>query len=245
MHYITQGIIRSCPPAFTHTKILTSTVTRHQNTTSDGDAVSGGGELPGHMLGFFLPSETWGERERIMREEFQRLHHPHIVQHSSSSCQLLCTHTSHFLPCHGLWHSNSRLNGLRHHHWALKYGCDVWGAQCPSGVGWVFKNIEYYSLSWSIWSTCWSMIFDCLWMYSENKSRFAKNYKFVSRMPPLFKVGRKYSETYWHMGKVMQWKYQRKLLYSGQCITTLKSAPGRVMVTVTVMCILHYKYAFS
>lgn len=118
VHYITQGIIRSCPPAFTRTKILTSTVTRHQNTTSDGDAVSSGGELPGHMLGFFLLSETWGERERIMREEFQRLHHPHIVQHSSSSCQLLCTHTSHFLPCHGLWHSNSRLNGLRHHHWA-------------------------------------------------------------------------------------------------------------------------------
>lgn len=33
VHYITQGIIRSCPPAFTRTKILTSTVTRHQNTT--------------------------------------------------------------------------------------------------------------------------------------------------------------------------------------------------------------------
>lgn len=112
------GHYQSCPPAFTRTKILTSTVTRRQNTTSDGDAVSGGGELPGHMLGFFLLSETWGERERIMREEFQHLHHPHIVQHSSSSCQWLCTHTSHFLPCHGLWHSNSGLNGLRHHHWA-------------------------------------------------------------------------------------------------------------------------------
>lgn len=64
VHYITQGIIRSCPPAFTRTKILTSTVTRHQNTTSDGDAVSGGGELPGHMLGFFFCFLKHEVRER-------------------------------------------------------------------------------------------------------------------------------------------------------------------------------------
>lgn len=31
-------------------------------------------------------------------------------------------------------------------------------------------------------------------MYSENKLRFATNNKFVSRMPLLFKVGRKYSD---------------------------------------------------
>lgn len=31
-------------------------------------------------------------------------------------------------------------------------------------------------------------------MYSENKLRFATNNKFVSGMPLLFKVGRKYSD---------------------------------------------------
>lgn len=48
-----------------------------------------------------------------------------LARHSFSSCQLLClcTHTSHFVPFHALWHKKS--NELHPYHLSLKFGSNT------------------------------------------------------------------------------------------------------------------------
>lgn len=83
------------------------------------------------------------------------------------------------------------------------------------------------------------MIFDCLWMYSENKLRFATNNKFVSGMPLLFKVGGSTQRLTDIWGRSCSENIKGSYYIQDNVLLLLKSAPGRVMVTVTVMCTVY------
>lgn len=126
MHYITPGIIRSSLSAFTHTKILASTVTHQQNTKGDIDAAAGGRQLPENKLSlFFYICIRRGRREGGHWRRNLHIHSLPPRRHSFSSCQLLClcTHTSHFVPFHALWHKKS--NELHPYHLSLKFGSNT------------------------------------------------------------------------------------------------------------------------